>query len=382
MKKIRLLIVYYKLTCGGVDRALLDLIRMLDRDRFEITLFVTDPSGEWEEKFRQTGVRILHKKRKAAGGLVSRLALFVRSRFLRVFRPQHDDNLLENELHETFDLAISYKYSQNEKLADSCRKLAPKTIGYIHGDIATNHELEFTQTHWNALNKWDSVICVSRAAWNSMCRNPHFKGGADRCRLVYNPVYYPEIAQRAAEPLPIDVGGPYICAVGRLSPEKGMVRLLYIFQRLVDAGVQEKLVIVGDGPDRRTMEYILRGLRCRDRVILAGYRENPYPFIRGSVLTVLPSYTEGLPVVGAESMCLGVPLVAAYPSVAECFGEEACGLITENDDDSLYKGLYRMLTDAQAYRAAKEAAARRSEFYKSDALIREAERAYLETIEG
>ena len=370
--KIRLLIVHDILLCGGAERALLDLIRLLDKDIFEITLFVFRPGGEWEQQFRKTGVRILQPEIKTPKTLIGRLVASAFARIRYRFHPDTKENKITGFTKESFDLTVSFK---NYLIAEDCHKLSPKAIGYIHGDVRTNTWFCNIQNELDILRKWDRIICVSETGKKSLEALADF---GDKVRLAYNPIYAEEVLTQAKAPKPITVIAPYICAVGRLSAEKGMIRLLYLYQRLCDAGVRAKLVIVGDGPEKDAMQYILRGLRCRDSVILTGYDANPYPYMADSLLTVIPSYTEGLPVVAAESLCLGVPIVSAYPSIAETFDGEPCGLITENDDDSLYEGLYRMLTDEELYRTAKAAAERRGAYYRSDALIKAVEAIYQE----
>ena len=96
---------------------------------------------------------------------------------------------------------------------------------------------------------------------------------------------------------------------------------------------------------------------------------------------VCSSFTEGLPVIAMEALCLGVPMVAAVPSVGEAFGEETCGLITENDNASLMAGIRKMLTDEEFYAKAKEGAMRRSSFFDGRRMAAEVEDMLLQLAE-
>ena len=375
-KKVRLWIWHDKLACGGVARALLDLIHLLDKDRFDVTLFVLRSGFVWEEKIAETGVRILRPKALRPKTIPGRAMAYFISFLKYRLHPGYDETALENHVHEKFDLVISFK---NFLIPEQCKKLAPKAIAYVHQDISSNDEFKSTDKEIRALKGWDRIVCVSAKAKQAM---ESVTGSGDRVCLLYNPIDAQAVCALAKQPPKIPLPASYICSVTRLSPEKGIIRLLYIFQRLRDAGIQTDLVIVGDGPEMRTLQYILRGLCCRDHVVLAGYDENPYPYIAGSRLTVISSYTEGLPVVAAASLCLGVPVVSSYPSVSEIFADETCGLITENDDDSLYEGMLRMLTDQKLYQDAVTAAKRRGEYFKSDALIQKVEETYWNVIQS
>jgi glycosyltransferase involved in cell wall biosynthesis len=111
----------------------------------------------------------------------------------------------------------------------------------------------------------------------------------------------------------------------------------------------------------------------QDSVILAGYQSNPYPYMKQSKFLVSSSFTEGLPVISMEAMCLGIPMVSAVPSIGETFGEEMCGIVTENDNRSLEAGIRKMLTDENFYAEAKAGAMRRSRFFDGARMVKEVE---------
>lgn len=69
------------------------------------------------------------------------------------------------------------------------------------------------------------------------------------------------------------------------------------------------VVIVGDGPERIALEEQASHLQLAGTVEFAGQQSNPYPFMAGWDLLVLPSMSEGLPVTLVEAMYLGVPVL-------------------------------------------------------------------------
>ena len=60
MEKIKVVFVHYKLVCGGAEQALFDLISLMDKTKFDITVFGQCPGGAWDEKFRDAGIRVLY----------------------------------------------------------------------------------------------------------------------------------------------------------------------------------------------------------------------------------------------------------------------------------------------------------------------------------
>ena len=111
-----------------------------------------------------------------------------------------------------------------------------------------------------------------------------------------------------------------------------------------------------------------------------GYQSNPYPVIKNSRYLIVPSYSEGLSMTAMEAVCLGIPVVSTCPSVGDIFGDEPCGIITENSDEALYRGMARM-NDELFYREAKNAAVRRSRYLDGKAMAGRVEDEYLKTLE-
>ena len=196
--------------------------------------------------------------------------------------------------------------------------------------------------------------------------------------LHYNPIDRDYVCTLAEKTVDLPEDAPLICAVGRLADDKGFERLVVIHKNLLNQGLFHRLVIVGDGPDRDYLRRIVHATDTQDTVILAGYQSNPYPYMKRSKFLVSPSFAEGLPVIAMEALCLGVPIVSAVPSVGEIFGEETCGIITENDNASLQAGIRKMLTDDAFYATAKVGAENRSTFFDGKRMVKGVEDMFLE----
>jgi glycosyltransferase involved in cell wall biosynthesis len=111
----------------------------------------------------------------------------------------------------------------------------------------------------------------------------------------------------------------FVC-VARLSPEKGHLVLLQALERVVQAGVDARLELVGDGPLRADIERSVAGLGLGDRVRLRGNLDEAAvrACVLGARALVLASFQEGLPVVLLEAFAWGRPVIAtAVGSVHE-----------------------------------------------------------------
>lgn len=138
----------------------------------------------------------------------------------------------------------------------------------------------------------------------------------ERVTTIHNPVLGDDLRERASMPLehPWFAPGqpPVILAVGRLVRQKDFPTLVRAFAR-VRARRPVRLVVLGradEGSRRRQLEELMRELGVAGDVQLAGYVDNPAPYMRQAALLVLSSAWEGLPGVLIEALACGCPVVS------------------------------------------------------------------------
>jgi glycosyltransferase involved in cell wall biosynthesis len=179
----------------------------------------------------------------------------------------------------------------------------------------------------------DAVVCVSEG----QARKVREAGVPDaRVRVIRNAI-------RADRFDPADGGGRafllafyktprrhLVGAVGRLSPEKGFTHLVDAAAEVVRAHPDTGFVVFGDGPlrDELTRQIEARGLA--GSFVLAGFRTDVDRWLPAFDVTVLPSYTEGLPNAVLESLAAGVPAVAtAVGGTPEVIDDGRTGYLVE-----------------------------------------------------
>jgi glycosyltransferase involved in cell wall biosynthesis len=143
-----------------------------------------------------------------------------------------------------------------------------------------------------------------------------------------------------------------ILSVGRLVPDKGFPILLEAFRRLVDDGVDARLVLAGSGPQEDDLKATAAKLDVGDRVTFTGAvgeDEVRDLYERASVFCS-SSFAEGIPVVLLEAMALEVPVVATrIAGVPELVQDGVTGcLVTPGRADELAAALSNLLRDPAA----------------------------------
>lgn len=111
---------------------------------------------------------------------------------------------------------------------------------------------------------------------------------------------------------PID-SSTFVC-VGRLSPEKGQLLLLQALRRVLDEGVECRVVLAGEGEMRPEIEACIDELSLQSHVRITGWLTGEQ--VRSEILAartlVVSSFMEGLPVVIMEAMALHRSVIAPY----------------------------------------------------------------------
>jgi glycosyltransferase involved in cell wall biosynthesis len=156
-------------------------------------------------------------------------------------------------------------------------------------------------------------------------------------------------------------GVPRIGAVGGLVPVKNHDVLLLACVELVSAGVDARLVLVGDGPLRAELQRRARLLGIDQRVEFRGaieYAEVP-AFLRSLTVFAQPSFSEGEPRALLEAQAVGLPAVASdIPAHRGIVRNGANGLLVPTRDASAWAGAFRTLILHPSHAALLGAAAR------------------------
>ena len=181
----------------------------------------------------------------------------------------------------------------------------------------------------------DAILAVSEGVADDLARAT----GLPRDRIVVtgNPVVTPDLAARAAEPVShawLAPGAPpVVLGAGKLKPQKGFDVLLDAFA-LARRARALRLVILGDGPERRPLLRRARRLGIAADVALPGFVANPFAWMARCGVFALSSRFEGLPGVLLQALACGAPVVSTdCPSgPAEILEPGGLGALVPVDD--------------------------------------------------
>lgn len=198
----------------------------------------------------------------------------------------------------------------------------------------------------------DRVIAVSAAVGRSM-RARGISGG--RIHVVLNGTIGSVRARRRCG-VPRDLAHPAIVFVGGLHPRKGLPDLLRAFETVHRQDARARLYVVGGGPLQETYAAMAAGLSCAEAVTIVGPLDDPYPWMLGADIFVLPSHADPAPLVLSEVREAGCAVVAtAVDGVPELLEQGRAGiLVPPRDPAALAEALGRLLREPETLRAWRE----------------------------
>jgi glycosyltransferase involved in cell wall biosynthesis len=97
---------------------------------------------------------------------------------------------------------------------------------------------------------------------------------------------------------------------GRMTGVKRTPDVVRAFRGVVDVGVDGRLLLVGDGPERESLERLAHDVGVMRRCLFLGYQEEVGRYYDAIDALVLPSGNEGTPVSVIEALAAGRPVVA------------------------------------------------------------------------
>lgn len=335
--KPKVLIIIDTYYVGGAGKVILQFLANADHSKFDYVLcsfrYRNPPSTEFIQSARDKG---FHLK------LFPQRFRFDISPLWQIFSFMREEKI---------DIFESHGY-KGHLLAWAC-KLCSGTgwIGVTHGWTNENWKVRL----YNGLERWllkraDWVISVSPDIAQLM---QTLRGPEKRTSLILNAVDQAAIygegeAENIVHRAKITATTLLIGVFGRLSPEKGHALLLKSLSPLL-ATEDIVLLFVGDGPERQNLSDLAGVLGIKSRVMFEGQKKNMRDYFEAIDLLVVPSYSEGLPLVVLESMALEIPVLATdVGAIRRVITDGQNGWIVEPGvEDVLREKLSMILTDKE-----------------------------------
>ncbi len=319
--KINLIVSMTYLKMGGVERVMLNILKGLGRDRFNITILTTvRTSHDWEEAFVPFVDKIIH---------VPELfditwPLKYHSRFIELYAKKIKADILFITNSET-----AYWATKNIK------KLNPTTRIY---DLLHTHGTKIDNDAYLKISMpfdeyIDKRIVIDEYLKDYYCNK--YPVDENKVFVIYNGLDKSKVINLDSKKdklmARIDKRKKIISYVGRLDSDKSPIRLVDIAIKINENKLPIVINVVGDGTLRKDMEKKAQKNKILNKTIyFYGRTDKPEQIISKSDFTILVSDNEGIPMSVLESMDLAIPPIApAVGGIPEIISDKTDGFLVD-----------------------------------------------------
>lgn len=311
---------------GGIEVVTVRYINKFIENGYKVDLYIDYDMGEENirEKEIDKRVKITYLKSEKISKLIYKLRTLGKEKkiyniFLYILILASDFIVWKKEVKkiekENYDATISFF----QFLPSYITKVkGPKHMIFLHGSVKQYFEgirKYFKNSFFNKINRFDYICTVSEEMRVQL--KEIFPNLTNKQMTIYNPIDFETIETKACKrgDLTSDeeklLNSSYICSVGRLDEgQKDFNTLINAYANLKNK-ISEKLVLVGDGPDRKKLENLVKELNLENYIIFLGKKNNPYIWMKNSKAFILSSKYEGLPTVLIEALILDIPSISS-----------------------------------------------------------------------
>ena len=341
---MKILYVIDHLGGGGAENQFVETVSRVNRETHEIICFLTEGVGIRHDDLSGRGVKIIKCVKPRQGRDTLRAVRQLRQ-LVRSFRP---DMLHSYLMYSAFvsNLALlgmgrwpvflATEFSSPERILDEVRFrfLKKAMLKWSYGHL-------------------DRLVTTSTGVKEEMVSLGYL--AAERISVIHEGVDLERCSPAPKEALRRELGLPeekkVVSVVSSLVERKGHRYLLEALSGVLGVYDDVVLYVLGDGPERGSLEARVRELKIEASVEFMGYRKDATRFINASDVFVLPSLYEGMPNVVLEAMALGTPVITTgmYGALDVIEDARTGLLVPPADAGSIRDALLRLLGDSGFY---------------------------------
>ncbi|MFC0343558.1 glycosyltransferase [Epilithonimonas hispanica] len=355
-QKIKILFRHRSMEMGGVEKVILSLLNNLDKEKFDIALQISLYQGELRDKV-PSDIRYIKNNRGkedfSENKLIKPIQLFIRNLKIRILNlfPSLADKIY---LKEKYDVEIATSYTDFGFVLNSSNPKSKK-IGWFHSDITFPKLQPIVPKILSQIPKFDYFIFGSQQTRDILVETyPQLH--LPENKVVLNAIPIKEIKQKAEEFVPdFETTAPVFIAVGRLHSRKGFHKLIEVHSRLIKDGFRHKIIIIGDGEEKENLENLTKELGVENTFVLIGSMINPYPYVKNADFYIMPSESEGWPLIIADTLILQKPIIStAVGGIPEMITHRENGYLINYDSEEIYNAMKEFMSNKELVSQIKE----------------------------
>jgi len=345
--KIKVLFRHRSMEMGGVEKVVLSMLNNLNREKFEMTLCLNMNQGELRNEIPPhiRKVYLTEGKEDLSKNPVIKKVQLVRRR-LKLKESETNPKIADKILKDTYDVEIAPTYAVFEAVLNSSNKNSKK-IGWFHSDVTVPKFKPLLPAVLRQIPQFDYFIFGSQQTKDIFVKTfPDVK--LPENEVILNAIPIDELRQKANAFKPEFPNKPVFASVARLHSRKGFHKLMDAHAKLLKEGFDHHIVVIGDGEEKENLKKQAEKLGVTKSFEFLGSLINPYPYVKNADFYILPSESEGWPLIIADTLILQKPIIATnVGGIPEMITHEENGYLINYETDEMYEAMKKFMTEPE-----------------------------------
>lgn len=321
MKKVKILFFVPQLIGGGAEQVNMNIMKILNKDIFDVHLVVTTTKGTVYKKIPDSIT--LHD-------LKTPKTMFSILKLRKLIRQLNPDIVFSSLIRGHIAINLALLGIRKKPFTIFRSPNSPRLL-LQYNQIGFKEKLLLE----NAYGRADVIVAQTPEMKDEIIEYHGIE--KQKIKVFFNPIDSNEIDEKIKNITnPFESDNINVVAAGRIMYQKGFDVLIKSFKSVVEQNSQFKLYIIGqDGiGEMKNLLKIVEKLELTQHIFFLGYQENPYRYFYFSDLYVLSSRWEGLPNTVLENLYLKKPVVSTrcIPFMSSLIQEGKNGLLVDVDD--------------------------------------------------
>jgi len=343
--KVNVLCVIRDMTLGGAERVMLNIVKGLDKEKYDFHLVATYRDNAWANKFAPFFKNIIVMEKRP-----------VNQKFFNLFMNQVVEKL-------DIDILFTYNAAKGYRYLPSLKKhfLRVVTFDIMHAEESEGARIEFI----DYAEYLDKRVCISKHLKNYLASRYMEKGISElynpKLLVIYNGIDITpflngvNLQGQFKERMKIRPDVKIITFIGRItSEEKNPELFISVAQRFLSMTERDDVLFVmaGDGPDLLKCKNIITQHGLNKQFIFTGVLDDKgvIELLADSEIMLVTSHNEGIPFTILESMAMKVPVISTdVGAIHEVIRDEETGFLVVVDQfmvDSFIDKINHLLSNS------------------------------------
>lgn len=322
-----LLFTAVSMDIGGIEKALVNLVNRIDKEKYNIKIVLEEKKGSLLKKIDKDIIVEEVKVNNNKNIIIRKVINLLTKSIYKIFN------------YKNYDFSCCYAtYSlSGNKLA---LMTSNNTSLYVHSDYRkVYNDSDFTN-FFNCRNIKDyrNILFVSNESKNGFIEI--YKEYKNKCLVFNNFIDTKEIEKLSNEEDIKRNKNKLLVFVGRLDDSsKKVSRQIKLVKEIENLN----LWIIGDGPDRKKYETEVSEYKLEKRITFFGKKNNPYPYMKKADYIILTSDYEGFPVTYLEALTLNKNIITTIPTSDDLINIKDYANVISKDEKKMLEQVKKIL---------------------------------------